>query len=200
MKSLPKLPPILSFARLGVILLGGAALFASCGARVDNKEVKEFRVAAGEASESFRDLIKQLISDYNAEAGFKAMEYVDSRDQANSLVHVVEGLQKRDGKVGWGQWSAETERRGLDMPGGDVESKTTYTLNAELDATFVREHSDPDLTAPNSELKKLFYHEIGHGFQLDHDPDVNQVMYYDITGEKQYDKYWAAVRAFFGQP
>lgn len=172
----------------------------SCGANVKSKSVKEYRVTLAKGDSSFVPLIKTLVSDYNANAGLQALQYVDSADQANSRIVITEGLEKRDGKVGWGQWLTSSQRSGSNIPGGSIDETTEYSLQVEFDADFLRSNSKIDDGAVQYEAQKLFAHEIGHGFQMDHDPDVSNVMYLDITGIKDFKSYFSRVRSFFSTP
>ena len=171
---------------------------ASCGAKVDSVEVKEFRVSLAGGDTRLLPLLKLLVQNYNQNAGLTAIQYVDSPESANSRVYFVEGLEERDGKVGWGQWFAETEKTGMDMPGATIDKTTRYSLQAEFDADFFREHSELENGMPSLEVQKLFAHEIGHGFQMEHAPQQSDVMYFDVTGEKDFNAYWPRVRSFFG--
>ena len=170
---------------------------SSCGAKVASSEVKEFKVHVAAGDEALIPIVKLLVQNYNQYVGLKALEYVDSQDQANSRIYLVEGLEKRDGKVGWGQWFSETERTGVNVPGSTIDEKIRYTLQAEFDADFFRANSGLENGQPSYELQKLFAHEIGHGFQLDHSPEASDVMYFDVTGTKDFATYWPRVLAFF---
>lgn len=181
----------------GVLLLFYTLVFASCGTKIKNTEIKEYTVSLSSEDKTLIPLLKSLVDDFNAQAGVHALQYVESADQANSRIVVVEGLEKRDGKVGWGQWFAETERRGIHAPGGTVNKTTRYTLQAEFDADFLRTHSKIENGVLDIEAQKLFAHEIGHGFQMDHNPDRANVMYFDITGTKDFSDFWPRVQAFF---
>lgn len=179
------------------ITLFSALLTNGCGSKVNSSAVKEYRVAVIDGDATSKQLVKGLIQDYNSQLGQKAIEYVDSADQANSRIIIVEGLEKRDGKVGWGQWFAETDRSGSGVPGAQVDKTTTYTLQAEFDADFLRQNGKIENGSIGIEVKKLFAHEIGHGFQLEHHPDQNNVMYYDISGTKDFSSYWPRIRSYF---
>lgn len=180
-----------------IMVAAFAALFASCGAKLEERKVKQYRLGLAGGDMSFKPIIKSLVLDFNAQAGFRAIEFVESVDQANSNVFIVEGLEERDGKVGWGQWFAETERTGVNMPGTTLEEETRYSLRAEFDADFFRKHGKSENGLLDIELRKLFAHEIGHGFQMDHHVDPSNVMYKDISGNKDFSDYWPRVRAFF---
>lgn len=177
-----------------------AFLFVSCGAQVDKSEVKTYVLALQNSDSSHVPLVKKMIEDYNAEAGFRALEFSDSIDSANCPVIITKGLEKRDGKVGWGQWFSTTERDGLMVPIPGTRSTETvrYSLQVEFDEDFLKSNNKNGTNgALNVEIRKLFAHEIGHGFQFQHAPEEKDIMYYDISGEKDFSTYWPRVRGFF---
>lgn len=169
----------------------------SCGANVKTKSIKDYRVTLSQGDSSFVPLLKALVSDYNAHVGMQAMQYVDSADQANSRIIVTQGLEARDKKVGWGQWFSTTESSGANMPGGTVEQVTEYSGQVEFDADFLRENGKIDNGAVQYEVQKLFAHEFGHVFQMEHHPDVHDIMYLNITGVKNFSPYYDRVKSFF---
>lgn len=186
-----KMSAILALLNLSIIFT------SACGSKVNSTVIKEYRVALASQDQSFKPLIKALVDDYNTKVGFSAMEFVDSVDQSNSRILVVEGLENRDGKVGWGQWLSDTESKGLDAPGSTIDKTTRYSFQAEFDADFFRDNSKISNGLLPTEILKLFAHEVGHGFQLDHHPDKRNVMYYDITGDKDFSTYWRSIHAYF---
>jgi hypothetical protein len=180
--------------------LGLALGFSSCGAKVEKSSVKSYVLGMKSGDEKYKPLIKQMIDDYNAGLGMRVLEFSDSMDDANCPVLITKGLEQRDGKVGWGQWFSQTERRGtvVQVPGTVMTETVRYSLQVELDQDFLDSNSkDAAAKGLNMEIKKLFAHEIGHGFQMSHDPTVSDVMYFDISGDKDFTTYWPRVRAFF---
>jgi hypothetical protein len=177
-----------------------AFLFVACGAQVDKSEVKTYVLALQNSDSSHTPLVKKMIEDYNAEAGFRALEFSDSIDNSNCPVIITKGLEKRDGKVGWGQWFSTTERDGLMVPIPGTRSTETvrYSLQVEFDEDFLKSNNKSETNgALNVEIRKLFAHEIGHGFQFQHVPEENDIMYYDISGDKDFSTYWPRIRGFF---
>ncbi len=178
-----------------------ALILTSCGAQVDKKDVKTFVLGLKQGDESFKPLIRHLIEDYNTNLGLTVLEFSETMDGANSPVLITKGLEQRDGKVGWGQWFASTERSGttVAVPGVKTSETTRYSLQVEFDEDFLvsneKEVKEGELSL---EVRKLFAHEVGHGFQLQHAPELTDVMYYDISGDKDFAPYWPRVRAFFG--
>ena len=178
-----------------------ALILTSCGAQVDKKDVKTFVLGLKQGDESFKPLIRHLIEDYNTNLGLTVLEFSETMDGANSPILITKGLEQRDGKVGWGQWFASTERSGttVAVPGVKTSETTSYSLQVEFDEDFLvsneKEVKEGELSL---EVRKLFAHEVGHGFQLQHAPELTDVMYYDISGDKDFAPYWPRVRAFFG--
>ncbi len=173
----------------------------SCGSSVQKSEVKKYVMALKQGDESYRPLIRRIIEDYNNNVGYQVLEFTDSPDAANSPILITKGLENRDGKVGWGQWFSQTERRGsvVPLPGQKTTETTTYSLQVEFDEDFLAanlKEASPGLL--NVEIRKLFAHEVGHGFQMGHAPNERDVMYFDISGEKDFSSYWPQVRGFFG--
>jgi hypothetical protein len=173
----------------------------ACGAKVEKREVKRYVLGLKQGDEAFKPLLRQMIEDYNYNLGYQALDYAHSMDSANSPVLITKGLETRDGKVGWGQWFAETKRKGsvIHLPGQTSSVTTTYSLQVEFDEDFIK--SNMEKSNPGElhvEIRKLFAHEVGHGFQMDHVPTSKDVMYFDISGEKDFNTYWLQVREFFG--
>ena len=190
---------LFSMKSLWVTVLCAVGL-SSCGANVHSKSIKDYRVSLTQGDASFVPLLKAIVNDYNSHAGIQAVQYVDSPDQANSRILVTQDLEKRDGKVGWGQWFSTSERSGTNLPGSTVDEVTEYSFQVEFDADFLRNNNKIDNGVVQYEVQKLFAHEVGHGFKMDHDPAPTNVMYYDITGVKDFNPYFERVRAFFNAP
>ena len=183
------------FASLSV-----AVSLSSCGQNIQKTEVKSYILGVSQEHSAYKPLIKSLIANYNASVGSTVLEFSDSMDSVNSPILITKGLETRDGKVGWGQWNSSTERKGttVPLPGANATETTKYSLQVEFDEDFLSSNSKESAAGiPNYEVQKLFAHEIGHGFQMEHDPDVKQIMYLDISGEKSFDTYWPKVRSFF---
>ncbi len=180
-----------------------ALCLASCGAKVEKDEIKSYVLALKDGDAAYKALVKRMIDDYNQNLGLLVLEYSDSIDTANCPVIITKGLEKRDGKVGWGQWFSQTERKGtiVAVPGTVATETVRYSLQVEFDEDFLVTNEKSSKNGLLSEdIRKLFAHEIGHGFQMQHAPEVKDVMYYDISGEKDFATYWPRVREFFQTP
>lgn len=175
-------------------LLAALTFLYGCGADYDTKKVKSYRFAVAGGDANFKREFKSLIQDYNRFSQLPVLEYVDSAEGANSIIVVTEGLQTRDGKVGWGQWMAESQAESpmAKLPGDKAKRTITYSMRVEFDAEYMRRG---DLYAK----QKLFFHEVGHGLEMDHNPgDLHDVMYPDVAGDKNFDAYFARVRTYMG--
>jgi hypothetical protein len=180
-----------------------ALCLSSCGAKVEKDEIKSYVLALKDGDAAYKSLVKRMIDDYNQNLGLLVLEYSDSIDTANCPVIITKGLEKRDGKVGWGQWFSQTERKGtiVSVPGTVATETVRYSLQVEFDEDFLVTNEKSSKNGLLSEdIRKLFAHEIGHGFQMQHAPEVKDVMYYDISGEKDFATYWPRVREFFQTP
>ena len=180
-----------------------ALCLSSCGAKVEKDEIKSYVLALKDGDAAYKSLVKRMIDDYNQNLGLLVLEYSDSIDTANCPVIITKGLEKRDGKVGWGQWFSQTERKGtiVAVPGTVATETVRYSLQVEFDEDFLVTNEKSSKNGLLSEdIRKLFAHEIGHGFQMQHAPELKDVMYYDISGEKDFATYWPRVREFFQTP
>lgn len=180
-------------------ILPVALLLASCGMPTQEKDVKQFKLSCIGADTALHDGFRDLVSRYNSEAGIEALAYTANPEEANSPVYLSKGLNQREGKVGWGQWLSETQERRTYLPQPKSMRTTSYSMRLELDEDFVRLKIASMKEADQTDIRKLFYHEVGHGLQMGHDPDPASVMYYDITGDKDFSAYFVNVRGFFGQ-
>lgn len=164
-----------------------------------DKTVKNFVLTCIGAGSGTHDSFRNLIHQYNTEAGIEALHYSSVESEANSPIYLSQGLNLREGKVGWGQWLSETEERRNYLPAPKSLRTTSYSMRLELDQDFIQTKINSIKDNDKTDIRKLFYHEVGHGFQMVHDPDPGNVMYYDITGTKDFTRYFSDVRSFFAQ-
>jgi hypothetical protein len=94
-----------------VVVLGLAFYLSSCGAKVEKDEIKSYVLGLKDSDAAYKPLVKRMIDDYNQNLGLRVLEYSETIDSANCPVIITKGLEKRDGKVGWGQWFSQTERK-----------------------------------------------------------------------------------------
>jgi len=186
--------------QLATVLFVAAGLGA-CGQSYDDEIIKEYRLTVTNGTAEHSKIFRALIAEYNRDAGFEALRWVDSAEQANSAIIVTKGLQQRDGKVGWGQWLSETEhdKDFTIVPGERIDRTITYSMRLEFDQDYIETRSASTDPARLNDVKKLFTHEVGHGLMLGHANTPADVMYYDISGDKDFDSHFEYVRTFFGK-
>jgi hypothetical protein len=178
--------------RIPLLGLLALCLLSACGSDYDTKKVKSYRLAVMSDDANMKREFRSLIQDYNRLSQLNVLEYAEDAAGANSVIVVTEGLQTRDGKVGWGQWMAESQAENpmTKLPGDKAERTITYSMRVEFDAEYMRRG---DLYAK----QKLFFHEVGHGLEMDHVPsDMRDVMYPDVAGDKDFEEYFTRVRMY----
>ena len=178
-----------------------AFALSGCGSNLDEIKVKEFKLTVvNTADDTIKNTFRRLVDDYNIEAGIRVLTYVDTEEQANSAIVITSGLQKRDGKVGWGQPLAEVDEQRLldDLSGVKVKRTTRHFMRVEFDEDYVRSRMDSAEEDDKYDLKKLFSHEVGHGLEMGHDiNNKSNLMYPDISGTKDFTAYFNSVRTYF---
>jgi hypothetical protein len=194
--TLRTLPRLLST----VYLILSSMLMFACGDVYENVERKHYVLGLHSSDDNLRRQFEVLIDEYNQEAGFDALSFGVSPNEINSSIILTKGLKQRDGKVGWGQWIVATEtttNSSSQMLSTEFKRIHNYTMRLELDEDYVMDRIYSGDETQQYDLKKLLYHEIGHGFQLDHAPQRADLMYYDISGNKDFGLYFSQVRKFF---
>lgn len=203
-----------NLSRLGLLVICAAAL-AACGGSQQTEKRKTYRLAVINDDAKLKAIFKGLIDDFNTLAGVYGLEYVDSADQANSPIIVTKGLRQRDKKVGWGQWMAETVAPNplTTIPGTPTRRTITYTMRVEFDADYFYSRLPGGDNKANEqtkhyEMQKLFFHEVGHGLEMDHNVGGNEcdaehskaaerdVMFCDVAGDKDFPTYFTRVRQY----
>lgn len=177
-----------------------ALLATACGSGgYKTTKIKDYRLALVQGPSELKRDFRQLVDDFNQQAGLVVLTYVDDPAQANSAIIITEGLHQRDGKVGWGQWMSErrSENPLSKMPGESVQRTIEYSMRLEFDAEYFRaRHTETDSKA-HYEKQKLFFHETGHGLEMDHNPgDQTDLMYPDIAGDKDFPRFFERVRNY----
>jgi predicted Zn-dependent protease len=70
-------------------------------------------------------------------------------------------------------------------------------MRLEFDEEYFRTRTGSSETSKmRIEKQKLFFHEVGHGLQLDHSANQEDVMYFDISGDKSFANYFNYVRSY----
>jgi len=171
----------------------------ACGGAYEQIEIKDYALSLDSSNPDMHHAMYRLIARFNREAGVEALRYEANPNQANSTITITSGLTERDGKVGWGQWIRETRTENhLDaFRGGQPKRISVYSMRLEFDKDFVARRMHSDSQMDQYDLYKLFAHEAGHGLQMGHDPEPESVMYFDISGKKDFDPFYERVRTFF---
>lgn len=183
---------------LGPLFLGLAFLATGCGTSFETVKVKNYRLAVLEESAQFNRTFRSLIGDFNECADMQALSYETDPAKANSAIVMTDGLRERDGKVGWGQWLAETRKENpvFRPPGAEPKKIVTYSMRLEFDTDYMRKRIESPSSDHTRDLQKLFFHEVGHGMKMDHHPDSSRVMHHDISGDKDFSGFCQRVRNF----
>lgn len=184
--------------------LGYLSLVTACGSSgaVVHKSIKDFRLSIDPKYKQLEPTFASLIDSFNEKAGFNALQLVSAAEKGNSNIIITDGLTNEFHKVGFGQWVIETqEHRSVTAQGTPITTKIDhYEMKLEFDQSFVKNLAlDKDSTESRYELEKLFFHEVGHGMQMDHVSSEDDVMYENIGGKKDFDQFFARVREFYAR-
>lgn len=169
------------------------------------KEVKDFRLYVNSGDTELKAAIVELAAQYNKDVGANALTVVDNKAEANSNISFVENLSDDGGsKLGLGQWiTTEQEKNNLSATGAQKQITVYHSMALEFDAANF-EGKLKGMTDKSSDeykhLYHLFCHEVGHGMQLNHSEDKNNVMYKSIpdhyTRTIDFAAYFAYVRSY----
>lgn len=149
------------------------------------REIKDFRLYVNSDDLELKAAIKELADQFNKDVGANALTVVDNQDASNSNISFVENLKDEQGsKLGLGQWiTTETQKNNFKAYGAEREVTVYHSMALEFDtANFagkLKGLSDKS-SDEYKHLYHLFCHEVGHGMQLDHSDDKNNVMYKSI--------------------
>ena len=189
--------PLIFFCQSFLFIL--ALLQTACGSQQNISRVKDYVLYVDSNDPNIKNTIRTLIDQFNVHACFPALSYTDTREEATSLVTITSGLEKRDGKVGWGQWERKTfEKNPLPMSGQDQIVTFTYTMSLEFDKDYITKRMNTGLENDKTDLLKLFSHEAGHGLEKGHNnADPADLMYPDISGEKDLSKFFRTIAPYF---
>jgi hypothetical protein len=184
-----------------LLLAAVDVFFSSCGQTTNERQVKEYSLAISGASYDLLPTFRQLVKEFNQQAGSEYLKFSEETGSADSLIVLTDNLQARDGKVGWGQWiTQDSERKKVKGFKIETDRTTDYAMRLEFDLEYFKKRMTATAgSIEHYELQKLFFHEVGHGLQMPHDPDQSNVMYYEISGHKDFDGYFKRVDDFFAQ-
>ena len=170
-----------------------------CGKAYKVEKFKEYRLHIVESPIPLEKEFQELIEKFNELAGQRVLTYENDPTKANSPIIVTSGLKARtSGKVGLGQWIAESEtsESALTLEGNKSKQKIRYSMRLEFDMEYFTTRSEK--TAANSyDKQKLFFHEAGHGLEMNHNTkETSDLMYPDISGNKDFQLFFQQVRQY----
>lgn len=179
---------------LSVVVL---SLLTACGGSYNTTKVKNYRLSLVEGDKSLVPELKTLVEDFNRFAGITVLQYVDDPGTSNSPVAIIKGLEAQtrretgESDVGLGQYLTQTTEQSpfLTPPGQRPKREISYSMSIKFDYDYMAQRSHYD-------QQKLFFHEVGHGLEMDHSPNVRDVMYSDVGGAKDFEPFFAYVRAY----
>jgi hypothetical protein len=174
-------------------------LVQGCGKAYKVEKFKEYRLHIVESPIPLEKEFQELIEKFNELAGQRVLTYENDPTKANSPIIVTSGLKARtSGKVGLGQWIAESEtsESALTLEGNKSKQKIRYSMRLEFDMEYFTTRSEK--TAANSyDKQKLFFHEAGHGLEMNHNTkETSDLMYPDISGNKDFQLFFQQVRQY----
>jgi len=168
-----------------------------CGSSYQTTKIKNYTLSVVNNDPRLKAEFKDLIEDFNRFTGSDVLTYVENPELANSAIILTKGLKQRDGKVGWGQWLSETKSDNpVATPGNKPKRTVSYSMRLEFDLDYYTSRLKNG-EKETIEKQKLFFHEVGHGLEMDHiSSSESNVMYPDISGEKNFPLFFEQVRSY----
>ena len=178
------------------------AMLVGCGDGFFVAKVKQYYFEVKPATRENHSTFSKLFIKFNNRCNAPYLNLVRGGELSVneiSTITVTSGLLRRDGKLGWGRWLKTAKlnsRRGfLNQP--HKVRKDIYTMELEFDREYLRKHARSDDDEQRQQWRTLFLHELGHGFQMGHDPDRHAVMYSEInSGYKDFDAFYEKAYGF----
>ncbi len=161
------------------------ALLAACGDGFFVSNTKQYYFVVKPATRENTRIFKGLFADFNRRFNSPYLNLVrggELRASETSTIALTQGLRHKEGKLGWGRWIRTAKlnsRRGFLNKPHQVR-KNIYTMELEFDRDYVTRRYRSDNDKDQRQLRTLFLHELGHGFQMGHHPDSRSVMYHEI--------------------
>ena len=181
----------------------------SCG--YNEKHIRDYVFYTHSSNQLYVNTIDTLVDDFNDCLGFELFKTTRDTSKYNSSVYFNSNLSELgDNVVGYGTYIRKTtEDNPFEVLAGDKPSiYYVYTGEIRLDSDFVAKNtvnttSDGLSIDKNSdeytELKKLFFHESGHVVGLDHTSSRSDVMYYEISGSKNFQDFCKTVEKYLNE-
>ncbi|MFY7930748.1 MAG: matrixin family metalloprotease [Oligoflexus sp.] len=182
-----------------------AWLLNACG---ENRvvSVKDFRVYVATEDAEMKGTVDVLVDRFNHEFGREVLKVVEDQALSNSIIRFQAGLREDGRKLGLGQWiTTTTQQSAMTIEGNQITTRVEYGMELAFDETNFRSKAPyiADADSPEAQhLYHLFCHEVGHGMQLDHTDERQNVMFPSIPDrpnrEIDFDKFFVQVRRFMG--
>ena len=193
-------------ARAAAMLLSLFFLVACGSPKYQTQAVLDYRVFVSGGSDQMRETIFELNDAYSEELGFQAIEFVNSEDDANSIISFPSSWTQGSNVLGFGKWEAWVVEEGKDFVslGRRLDRTINFSMKLEFEVgNFKRQiqrHERGEAGAW-AHLYHLYSHELGHGFQLEHEKNQRSVMFEIITensrADVDYPSYFKHVQDFF---
>lgn len=158
------------------------------------------------------DVVANLASEFNTEAGHQGINIVEDEAQANSSIRFVPNLLEENHYLGYGVGLSRTVEGARSLKNITTIEKTDmvlYSMHLQFDENNFKSHAKAVLNATDDgeswdHLYHLFCHEVGHGVLLEHDEsDVSNVMYPVIhkleRDEIDYQSFFSSINSFFSE-
>lgn len=177
-----------------LLFLSILVLNQACGSKLSQHEVKDYKFDLQVEDEKLREEIVSLMDQFNARACAPILSIADN-GASNSTIKITDGLEARDGKVGWGRWTKRSVQSDADLfEKGEV--KSFYGMDLEFDKGYFNRRIASDNEELRKDLFKLMSHEVGHGLEMGHSSNPDHLMYPDISGQKDLRAFFVNVRAY----
>lgn len=186
----------LNLSSLLVSILLVSFSLTSCG--YNEEHIKNYVFYVHSDNQLYVNTIDTLVSDFNYCVGSEVFKTTRDTTKYNSSIYLNTNLREiGESVIGYGTFIRKTSQSNpLDVLKGSYTLSYKYTGEIRLDLGFFSNNLETDdeiNVNKNSdgygELKKLFFHEAGHVVGLDHTDSEEDVMYYTISGDKDYDAF-----------
>ena len=178
------------------------AMLVGCGDGFFVAKVKQYYFAVKPATRENHSIFGNLFREFNTRCNAPYLNLVREGDLSvneTSTITVTSGLLRKDGKLGWGRWlkTAKLNSRSGFLNRPHKVRKDIYTMELEFDREYLQTRARSDNDEHRQQWRTLFLHELGHGFQMGHDPDRRSVMYREINGGyKDFDAFYERAYSF----
>ena len=154
-----------------------------------------------------RNVANYYFAQFNANFNTDVLHVINTpnklKSDETSTLRFTPHLSKREGEdrgnLGWGQWVYCTKFSNiytlLKQPNKFLTR--VNTMHLEFDEGKLKKWYQSNVARQQMKARSLFYHELGHGFHLEHDNDRASVMYESINDEdKDLNRFFLKVAKF----